>query len=189
MKTLKDIFTEVIADYNGASFFSAHDVTMAIRAKINASTDSFDLKIIKVGDKHLYDVDHQAVKTLIEAEFAADALNRKYTGAYFEYSIKSPYKTIVQNVQAALPAPIQNNVIKLRGFRPLVTQDAIIYAVHALKFGTTGTVPARDIQRRISKKFDAPVAEIVRIAEQSNRLYVHQGYKHKALSYQPIGAV
>lgn len=102
MKTLKDLYDNVIADISNQEF-SAHDVTMAIRAAVNSSTDSFMLKIIQLNGKHVYSIEHDEVKALIEKDFNDKKLQRRFNANYFLYSKPVAVVNAVQVV-----APTQN---------------------------------------------------------------------------------
>lgn len=103
MKTLRDIVEPLVQELvNNGEQFSAHDVTTEVRKSVNtlAKNEQFDLPYADPSASHIYEVDHQEVKNIVNEMFRNGELGRVFNGTYFEY-----YGMNVQ-VQTAAPAPV-----------------------------------------------------------------------------------
>jgi len=88
MKTLPDVTNAVIDEFVGAGRqFSAHDVTRAVRDKVNDPTEDYDIDggHDKDGRWQDYLIDHSEVKRLVIERYEDGDLDRESNGAYFLY--------------------------------------------------------------------------------------------------------
>lgn len=89
MKTLRDIVIPLVTELaNNGEQFSAHTVTEEARKSVNllGDTENLDIPHADLSCDHMYEVDHNDVKDIVNEMYRNGTLQRVFNGKHFVYN-------------------------------------------------------------------------------------------------------